>query len=375
VLWASLTASIFRDAQGAFLSTFAIIIDITDRKKAEIALRESEAKLKAVLDETPVAINLSDAAGNIEYVNAQFRALFGYSAEEIPTTQQWLLHAYPDPTYRAWVLSGRQEAIDRTRRVGVDTMPRELKITDKDGTTRWVTAAIAQAADKTITIFHDITGRKRAEEALKESNVKLEQSLNSTIEAIGVVSERRDPFTAGHQKRVAVLAVALADEMSLTKDQVRCVQVAALLHDVGKVNVPGEILSKPGILSAVEFKVVTTYPEASYEILKTTAYPWPVAEVVLQHQERLNGSGYPRGLVGKDIMIEARILAVADVVEAMTAHRPYRTALTIETALEELAQNKGILFDPAVVDACARLFRDRGFAFGRDQNKVPAQAR
>jgi PAS domain S-box-containing protein/putative nucleotidyltransferase with HDIG domain len=189
------------------------------------------------------------------------------------------------------------------------------------------------------------------------------ESLEDTVGAIASTIEMRDPYTAGHQRRVAKLAVKIAEEMGLPTDQTRGILLAGLIHDVGKINVPTEILSKPGKLTPLEIQFVRTHAQTGYDILKGVDFPWPIAEAVLQHHERLDGSGYPRGLAGEAVIVEARILAVADVTEAMTAHRPYRPAIGLDAALAEIESGKGRLYDPAAVDACIALFRTKGFAF------------
>ena len=173
--------------------------------------------------------------------------------------------------------------------------------------------------------------------------------------------EMRDPYTAGHQRRVTLLACSIVEEMGLTEEQFDGLRLAGLVHDLGKINVPVEILNKPGQLSETEFNLIKNHPQSGYNTLKEIAFPWPVAQIVLQHHERLDGSGYPQMLKGEEIMLEARILAVADVVEAMASHRPYRPALGIEKALEEIMKNKGVLYDPEVADACLRIFKDKKF--------------
>ena len=198
---------------------------------------------------------------------------------------------------------------------------------------------------------------------LKISLAKMRRILMQAVNSLRTTSDIRDPFTAGHQKKVAKLAMAIAVEMGLSPNQIEGISVAGNLHDIGKINVPSEILSKPGILSDLEFALIKTHCQSGYEIVKDIEFPWPVAEVLLQHHERMNGSGYPRRLMGDTILIESRIIAVADVVEAMASHRPYRPALGIETALNEIIQNKGILYDPIVVDACLKLFRENDFIF------------
>jgi putative nucleotidyltransferase with HDIG domain len=176
--------------------------------------------------------------------------------------------------------------------------------------------------------------------------------------------ETRDPYTAGHQKQVAGLSCAIARELGLSESHVEGIRVAGIIHDIGKISVPSKVLAKPAKLTELEFGIVKTHPEVGYEILKSIEFPWPIAQMVLQHHERMNGSGYPQGLSGKDILLEARILCVADVVEAMASHRPYRAGLGIESALEEILQNKGTLYDPDVVATCVRLFKEKGFELG-----------
>jgi len=173
--------------------------------------------------------------------------------------------------------------------------------------------------------------------------------------------ESRDPYTAGHQQRVAQLASAIAKELGLPEKEVEGIRMASLIHDLGKISLPAEILSKPGKLTEIEFRLVQNHPQAGYEILKNIDFPWPIAQIVLQHHERLDGSGYPNQLKNDAIRKEARIVGVADVVEAMASHRPYRPALGIDKALEEISSGKGILYDPQAVEACIKLFTSKGF--------------
>jgi PAS domain S-box-containing protein/putative nucleotidyltransferase with HDIG domain len=209
----------------------------------------------------------------------------------------------------------------------------------------------------------DVTARQRAEEARAASCEKLERSLSGTIQALSTTVERRDPYTAGHQRRVSQLAAAISQEMGFSLERIEGMKVLGLLHDIGKVAVPAEIFSKPGQLSAGEFDLVKTHAQEGYEIVKGLEFPWPIAQSVLQHHERLDGSGYPQGLIGPDISPCARILAVADVVEAMVSQRPYRPALGINQALEEISHNRGVLYDPEVVDVCVKLFTGKSFQF------------
>ncbi|AHE99686.1 PhnD/SsuA/transferrin family substrate-binding protein [Thioalkalivibrio paradoxus] len=210
--------------------------------------------------------------------------------------------------------------------------------------------------------------RAEAERAASETHRKaiagrLERSLKATIQAIAVTIEKRDPYTAGHQERVATLADALAERLGMHEQQREGLRLAASIHDIGKIGVPAEILNRPGKLTPLEFQLLQEHPRVGYEIVAGVEFPWPVAEMILQHHERLDGSGYPQGLAGEQILREARILAVADVVEAMASHRPYRPALGIEHALEAIAAGRGSLFDPEVVDACLALCREQPFAF------------
>jgi HD-GYP domain-containing protein (c-di-GMP phosphodiesterase class II) len=173
--------------------------------------------------------------------------------------------------------------------------------------------------------------------------------------------EARDPYTAGHQTRSANLAHGIATEMGLPQEKIEGIRIAGSIHDIGNLSIPAEILSKPSKLTNIEFSLIKEHTMKGYEILKDVEFPWPLAEIVYQHHERMDGSGYPRNLKGDDIMIEARILSVADVVEAMASHRPYRASLGIHAALDEIEKNRGILYDMNVVDACLRLFREKGF--------------
>lgn len=214
-----------------------------------------------------------------------------------------------------------------------------------------------------VTAVHDVTERKRTEEELREASEKLQRAMEGTIHAMAVTVEMRDPYTAGHQQRVAKLATAIAREMELTEEQVEGIRVAGTLHDIGKIYVPGEILSKPGQLRKNELNLIKDHAEVGYDLLKTIEFSWPVAQIVFQHHERMDGSGYPRGLSGDDTLIEARIMGVADVIEAMASHRPYRPAFSVEKALLEIIQKKGTLYDPQVVDACFKLFNEKQFSF------------
>jgi len=203
--------------------------------------------------------------------------------------------------------------------------------------------------------------RQEAEEKLQETLERLKRAVGTTIQALESALESRDPYTAGHQSRVARLACAIAVEMGLSQDKIEGINMAGIVHDIGKLAVPSEILSKPSKLTNLEYSLIKEHPSSGHDMLKNIESPWPLAQIVRQHHERIDGSGYPENLKGSDILLEARILAVSDVVEAMASHRPYRPALGIEQALQEIETNKGILYDDVVAEACLRLFRTKGY--------------
>jgi len=206
-----------------------------------------------------------------------------------------------------------------------------------------------------------VASRYAAEQKLVQSYKVLNKTFDDTILAFGTIVEIKDRYTAGHQIRVARLAEAIAKEMRLDNEQVRVTRIAGLVHDIGKIYVPADLLSRPGKLNDLEFEIIKTHAQYGYDILKTIDFPWPIAQVVLQHHEKLDGSGYPNGIKGEDILLYSRILTVADVVEAMASHRPYRSALGIEKAFEEISKNRGRLYDSDAVDACVKLFTEKGF--------------
>ena len=233
--------------------------------------------------------------------------------------------------------------------------------------------AIEVGVDKYVTkpvntdlLLEAISKSARARLQQRELEKARQDTIGALEQTIGVLSraiEIRDPFTDGHQKRVALLATAIAEEMGLPPDTITGIRLGSLVHDVGKIRIPGEILSRPGKLTDVEFSMVKAYPQAGYDILSGASFPWPVAQMVLEHHERMDGSGYPKGLRGDEICIEARIIAVADVVEAMSHHRPYRAALGIDAAIAEIRENRGRLYDPAVADSCIRVLEQGNFKF------------
>jgi putative two-component system response regulator len=198
---------------------------------------------------------------------------------------------------------------------------------------------------------------------LQSSVDNLKRAMEQTVNALATAMEKRDPYTVGHQQRVSRLACAIAQETGFPQEEVEGIRIAGLLHDIGKISIPTDILNKPGRISQYEYMLIQEHPQSGYEILKDIRFEQPIVEVILQHHERVNGSGYPHGLKGKKIMVEAKIMAVADVVEAMASHRPYRPSLGIDKALEEITGNRGVLYEPKIVDACLALFQSRNFSF------------
>jgi len=211
-------------------------------------------------------------------------------------------------------------------------------------------------------IMRDITERLRDMD-LQESFNTMRKALGQTVQALSLALEVRDHYTAGHHRRVSDLARAIASLMGFTRDRIDGIRIAGSIHDIGKISIPSEILSKPATLTAIKFKLIKTHPQMGYDILKNIDFPWPVAMAVYQHHERINGSGYPSGITDKNIILEAKILAVADVVEAMSSHRPYRRAIGTDIAIDEIKKNSCILYDKNVVDACCVLFREKGYLF------------
>lgn len=217
--------------------------------------------------------------------------------------------------------------------------------------------------DKIIDLKKEITKRIKAEDKQKESYRKLQKTLKGIVDTLAFTVEIRDPYTSGHQKKVAALSIAISKELDLGKDKIEAIGTAAILHDIGKVNIPASILARPGKISDLEYNMIKTHSQLGYEMVKRIDFPWPIAGIILQHHERLDGSGYPKGLKGKDMVIEAKIIAVADVVEAMSSYRPYRPALGIDKALEEIKNGKGKLYDAEVVEACVKIITKKGFKF------------
>ena len=334
------------------------------RKEITEALRGSESRYRAVFEYANDAIFLLRSNTFVD-CNTKTLSMFGCSREQIIGHSP--IEFFPDrqadgtdSTERitekeTLTLSGRPQFFEwRYCRRDGSLFDAEVSLNRVDvGNDLFLQA-----------IVRDITDRKQAAEKLEQTLGTLREAMGATIQAIAHVVEIRDPYTAGHQTRVAGLAHSIATQMGLSGDMIEGITMAGVIHDIGKISVPAEILSKPGKLTHKEFELIKDHPQTGQDILKDVEFPWPIARIIGQHHERLNGTGYPLGLRGEETLLEARILAVSDVVEAIASHRPYRPARGIDAALEEIEQNKNVLYDADVVAACLTLFKERGYKFG-----------
>ncbi len=333
--------------------------DTTERKQSERQLVESEGRFRGLVEQAIAGIYIIQD-DKLVYVNPRFAEIFGYGcAAELNGCSPSSIVAGKDRRINA----------ERIRQQGegeVAIASYQFTGVRKDGSAIEIGAHGARATHggrpAVIGMMQDISEKKRAEEQIQGYFMLLENAFMSTVQVAMTLGELRDPYTAGHQRRVAEIAVAVGAELGFDTRRQEGLRVAGYLHDIGKIRIPSEILSKPGELSPVEIQLVQGHARSSYDVLKEVKFPWPVAEVALQHHERMDGSGYPQGLKGEAILLEARIMAVADVVEAMSSHRPYRAGLGIEAALSEIERGRASAYDPVVADACLKLFRKNNYA-------------
>jgi len=342
-------------------SVVGVMSDITEQKQVLEALSKSEREKSAILENMSEFVVYMDKELSVVWANKTVADSLG-SAPDVLTGHR---------CYEMWF--GRDSACENCHVLTVFETGERVKRerTLPDGTIFNITCDPVRDDSGEIVgaveVSSDITERKRNEEALQDTLTRLKKSLHSTVSAISKIVETRDPYTSGHQTRVAKLARSIAERMGLSGKRVELIYMAALVHDIGKISVPHEILSKPTKLTELEWNIIKTHPEVGCEILRNIEFPWPVTDVVIQHHERLDGSGYPHGIEGEDIMLESRILSVADVVEAMSSHRPYRPELGIDKAVEEIEQNKGKLYDTETVNICVGLLKDKGYKFDEVQ--------
>ncbi len=328
-----------------------------ERDRANQALQEAESTYRALIEQSIAGIYMIDR-GKVVYGNPRAAEIFGYQFGELVGREIKMLVIDED-----WPDFDRE-----IRRVVAGEIPvgnLDFRARRQDGREILINAqgtlAHRRGQPILVGVLQDVTDQRRAEQEAIDHVKQLESAFMHTVEVATTLSEMRDPYTAGHERRVAAIAAAIGAELHFDEHRQQGLQVAGLLHDIGKIIVPSEILSKPGRLNAVEYALVQGHPQASYDVLKNVEFPWPVAQVALQHHERCDGSGYPQGLKGEAIVFEARVMAVADVIEAMASHRPYRPGLGIDTALAEIERGRGSAYDPVVVDACLKLFREKGY--------------
>ena len=328
------------------------------RAQAEQALRDNEARFRGLIEQSLTGIYISQD-GVFRYANPRLEQMLGYAPGQLAGVRADDIVLAEDLPI---LLAERNKL-----RAGAGSVSYELRARRTDG--ELITLGLQgsvykfNGAPATVGMAQDISEKMRAEEQIKRYIEQLKTAFMSTVEVATSLSEMRDPYTAGHERQVAQIAMALGTELGFDEHRVEGLRVAGHLHDVGKITIPAEILSKPGKLSAIEYKLIQAHAEAGYEVLKKVEFPWPVAQIALQHHERIDGSGYPQGLKGEAILFEARVVAVADVIEAMSSHRPYRPGLGIEAAMAEIERGRGTAYDAAVADAALKLFREKRYDF------------
>ncbi len=350
------SSTLLRDKENKPQSVLIVFQDITERKKAEAILQESETRYRLLFENmlNGMAYCKMDFKDGVpeDFTYLAVNNAFEYLTGLKDVAGKKVTEAIPG------IRQSNPELFEIYGRVALTGQPERFE-THIESLGIWLSIAVfSTEKGYFVAVFDNITERKQAEEKLRKSFKGLRKTLNDAIDTMAKIVELRDPYTAGHQKRVADLCVAIVHQMMLGDEVEERLRMAATIHDIGKMYVPSDILSKPGKLGVPEFQLVKTHPQYGYDIVKSMDFPCCIADAVLQHHERLDGSGYPKGLKGEDIIMEARILAVADVVEAMASHRPYREAPGLDRALNEIKSNSGRLYDPRVVEACVRVFEE-----------------
>ena len=379
IFWVALQTTVKKDKDTGCDGLFLSIMEITERKTAEAILEKfqsaarktakgllesSEAHALNVIANARDAFIVMDAQGNIIDWNPEAVSMFGFTKKE--AIGRNLADTIIPAKFRKAHTAGLKHYVETGEHKALNKLM-EISALHKNGNTLSVELSIVPLREDDSVTFNafirDLTERNADREKLVRSAKSLRKSLIGTVLAIAKAVEARDPYTAGHQQQVSHLARSLAQEMRLDKDVVEGIRMGAFIHDIGKIQLPAEILSKPGRVTDLEYLMVQTHCQVGYDILQDVEFPWPVADIVYQHHERMDGSGYPQGLKGDEISLQARIVAVADVVEAISSHRPYRAGLGLEAALDEIRKQRGKFYDPVVVDACLKLFAEKRFAF------------
>lgn len=345
-----------------FLKTITVVMaGIIEQKRVEENIRKSEARFHSIVENATDGIYQATVSGRYLMINKAFAEMLGYASPEE------CLETITDIGHQVYVHPEKRLELTRIADEQVVVRGFETEFYRRDGSRFWVSIGMqAIRDDKGGLLYYqgicsDITMKMQMDQERQRGIDRLRKALGGTVRSIAAVVETRDPYTAGHQRRVADLARTIAAEMGMESDRIEGLRIACMIHDIGKVAVPAEILSKPTKLTEIEFSLIKHHVQAGYDILKDIEFPWPVARMTLEHHEKVNGSGYPHGLSGDKLLLESRIITVADVVEAMASHRPYRPGLGIEKALDEITRNRGVLFDSEVVDACLLIFNQRSY--------------
>jgi PAS domain S-box-containing protein len=362
------------DDSGALRCILSSGEDITARQRNEAALRRSEEKYCALFENAVEGIFQSTKQGKLLNVNPAYAQMLGFSspAEMIASIDNFAEQHYVRPEDR--------KVLDALIEKDGVVQHFETQLHRRNGEKIWISInarAVRNGKGKLLYyegMVEDITARKESEERLGRTLANLRIAMEGTIHAVAMTVEAKDPYTAGHQQHVAMLARAIANRLGLSEDFCEGIYLAGVIHDLGKISIPTEFLTKPGKLTDFEYTLIKTHPEAGFKILNGIDFPWPVAEIVRQHHERLNGSGYPRGLERDHILLEARIVAIADVVESMTFHRPYRPAYGLNLALQEISKHADTLYENSAVQACMKLFLEENFTWGRLFSREANQA-
>jgi len=338
--------------------------NITVRKLEEEMIEKEKNKLQKYIDVAGIILKIIDKDGKVSLINKRGCEALGYTEEEI-LGKNWIDNFVPEELQNK--MNDILAKLRSNQTVSYEYF--ENPVLTQSGEERiisWYNTVLKDEKGKFQGILssgEDVTAKSKLERELQQNYQNLQKIMEDTVYTMAKVVEKKDPYSAGHQKRVSQLATAIAKEMKLPKDKIEGLKVASLVHDIGKIGMPIEILSKPSGLTELGHDLMTEHPLTGHDILKEIDFPWPVAEIVLQHHEKINGSGYPNGLKGDAILIEAKILCVADVIEAMSSYRAYRPSHSIKEALKELTKNKGTLYDSMVVDACKKLFKYKGAKF------------